>query len=355
MADRSKIEWTDATWNPLRGCSRMSEGCRYCYAEGMAARFSGEGQPFEGLTSDGKWNGSIKLVEDKLLLPLRWRRPRRVFVTSVSDPFHPAVTDAMLDKLFVVMALAPQHKFQLLTKRPERMREYTNHSCGRIADAIIRFRRERGDSDMMVVPIPHIRPGMPWWPLPNMWLGTSVENQQAADERIPHLLATPAAVRFLSCEPLLGPVDMAWALSRNRLDIAAGFHRRGHFSPGLETLRPLDWVIVGGESGPKARTMHPDWARSMRDQCAAAGVPFLFKQWGEWGDFTNAQHPHGIKGNPAVRILDGNGNAKGGGQLHNGYDWQGHGRAEMIRVGKKAAGRLLDGQEYNAFPEERHG
>lgn len=324
------IAWTDETWNPLRGCSKVSAGCANCYAEGMAARFSGPGMPFEGLTTKGHWNGTVRLVEEKLTAPLRWKRPRRVFVTSVSDPFHPSVTDEMLDRIFAVMALAQQHTFQLLTKRPERMREYLAHSCGRIADAIIKLRRERGDHGS-VVPLPHIRPGSAWWPLPNVWLGVSVEDQAAADERIPHLLATPAAVRFLSCEPLLGPVDIAWAVSWNRLNIAAGFLPRGHFAPGLEHIRPLDWVIAGGESGPKARPMHPDWARGLRDQCKAAEVPFLFKQNGEYRPTADGETwvPKCLGGDGTIFTQDGQ---------------------TMRRVGKKAAGRLLDGVLHDAFP-----
>lgn len=333
MADQRNggIVWTDHTWNVLRGCSKVSAGCTNCYAEGVAARFSGPGLPFEGLVNGRHWNGKVMLVEDKLTEPLRWTRPRMVFVTSVSDPFHQSVTDETLDRIFAVMALAPRHTFQVLTKRPERMREYLNDKA-----TAIRVCKET----VALATTDALRFGNPagtdgWWPLPNVWLGVSVEDQAAADERIPPLLETPAAVRFLSCEPLLGPVDIAWALSRNMMDIASGFQRRGHFSPGLETLRPLHWVIVGGESGPKARPMRLDWARGLRDQCAAAGVPFMLKQWGEW---TPAELVHELDGRrfremeEYVEPIDG-----------------------MYRVGKKAAGRLLDGVEHNGYPEVRRG
>jgi protein gp37 len=206
MADQRDggIAWTDETWNVLRGCSKVSDGCTNCYAEGMAARFSGPGLPFDGLIRDGRWNGTVRLVGDRLTAPLRWRRPRRVFVTSVSDPFHPSVTDDMLDRIFAVMALSPQHTFQLVTKRPERMRGYYagfHHPSAesRGFNVCAWASEEIGITDEQIAAIGSTPKG-----LPNVWLGVSVENQATADERIPHLLATPAAVRFISAEPLLG-------------------------------------------------------------------------------------------------------------------------------------------------------
>lgn len=345
--NKTKIEWTDATWNPIRGCSRVSEGCRNCYAEKVAYRFRGPGQPYEGLATKvnghAAWTGEVRFIEKHLLDPLRWKEPRRIFVNSMSDLFHENVPDEWIDRIFAVMALCPQHQFQVLTKRPARMSEYLGRACGRIADLVMKMRADRGDRGC-VGPLPNLPPGATWWPLANVWLGVSVENQAAADERIPLLLETPAAVRFISAEPLLGPVNL------NRIEVMEGEVDRsdpenpivsgycidamsgeafddeyGSLSTAPDGEVPLergiDWVIVGGESGPGARPMHPDWARSLRDQCQAAGVPFFFKQWGEWG-------PNWLN--------DENGKVPDS-------EW-------MDRMGKKAAGALLDGREWREFP-----
>ena len=324
------IEWTDETWNPIRGCSRVSEGCRNCYAETMAGRFSGPGKPFEGLVTFGggrpKWNGQIRFVEEHLLDPLKWKKPRRIFVNSMSDLFHPGVTDEMRDRIIAVMALSPRHTFQCLTKRPERMLAYLNQSCGRIADMVMRMRRERGDHSP-VAPLPHITPGAAWWPLANVWLGVSVENQAAADERIPLLLQTPAAVRFISAEPLLGAINLC-AIHRPNTDWRTFDSLRKSTLDGRASEH-LDWVICGGESGPGARPMHPDWARGLRDDCVAAGVPFFFKHFGEW--IPTLGERHGLKIHEHRQMSDGE---------------------DMARVGKKAAGHLLDGVEWHQFPEE---
>jgi protein gp37 len=287
MGENSKIEWTDATWNPIRDCTRKSEGCRNCYAEVMAARFSDPGQWGHGLAQrvalpgggiDHRWTGKVELVDSALDLPLRWRRPRRIFVNSTSDLFHEKVPDEWIDRVFAVMALAPQHTFQVLTKRPERMREYMaglggggrtdimSRAGGRLLRAAENATRNA----------PHVRYDYnARWPLPNVWLGTSVEDQATADDRIPHLLATPAAVRFLSAEPLLGPLSIAHAYTTGAaLAVLFAKLERGDVDPRGN----LHWVICGGESGPGARPMHPDWARSLRDQCQAAGVPFFMKQ-----------------------------------------------------------------------------
>ena len=366
--NKTKIEWTDSTWNPIRGCSRVSEGCRNCYAEKVAYRFSGSGQAYEGLVQVRKtvtypegtripqWNGQVQFVAKHLLDPLKWKEPRRIFVNSMSDLFHENVSDEWIDLIFGVMAHSPQHTFQILTKRPERMMAWasakdrvvtvydalvdSNIADDRKADELIC----RGQDRILK---PHPEYGYSFdcrWPLPNVWLGVSVENQAAADERIPLLLQTPAAVRFISAEPLLGPVEIS-----------------SHRYPALWTTK-LGWVIVGGESGPGARPMHPDWARSLRDQCQAAGVPFFFKQWGEWVPFNQ---PDSLYSNgPAVHYsahglvyLDGKNS------LHPGVDLLGpeglstrdldgnDGAAAMFRVGKHAAGALLDGREWRNFPE----
>jgi len=337
MGDNSKIDWTDATWNPIRGCSRCSPGCAHCYAEALAVRFCDPGQWGHGIaTRDGGWTGAIHLAEDRLTLPLRWKRPRRIFVTSISDPFHPSVSDEMLDRIFAVMTLARHHTFQLLTKRSARMRTYLDAD-----DTWLRVARAT-----VAMAVGEMRWSNPagtdgWWPLPNLWVGVSVENQGAADERIPRLLATPAARRFLSCEPLLGPLDLGCTPHPpNRLrdddDIADGVdplrYMGGH----------LDWIIAGGESGPNARPMHPDWIRDLCDQCAAAGVPFFFKQWGEWAPTSNLRGPR-----TDWVIVDRDGDIDVPDDR-----WPDDTAREvaMERVGKRAAGHLLDGREHRTFP-----
>jgi len=333
MADKTKIEWSDATWNPIRGCTRVSEGCRNCYAEVMAARFSDPGQWGHGLarrvtlpggSTDHRWTGKVQFIEDKLDQPLRWRKPRRIFVNSTSDLFHESVPDEWIDRVFAVMALAPQHTFQVLTKRPERMGAYlTAHDVGH------RWSCEADQIAHDGMPLVSIEDAVEWTErgLPNVWLGTSVEDQAAADERIPHLLATPAAVRFVSAEPLLGPVDLDGIQSEDAGFYAlTGVRSDGVGPSGFSQGPALDWVIVGGESGPGARPMHPAWARSLRDQCQAAGVAYFFKQWGEYSpekprERASPDHYFGGRG------------------------------PSMFRVGKIDAGRLLDGMEWNQMPE----
>ena len=260
--DKTKIAWTDATWNPLRGCSRVSAGCEHCYAEGQAHRFSGPGLAFEGLTVAGpkgpRWTGKIKLVPEKLAEPLHWRKPRRIFVNSMSDLFHENVPDEYIDRVFAAMSQAWHHTFQVLTKRPERMRNW--FTCADRHLATTRCFRNFTDYTEPVGP----------WPLPNVHLGVSVENQAAADERIPLLLETPAAVRFVSAEPLLGAVNIC--------AVPDSACRPAMFSALYSPLGDLDWIIVGGESGPGARPMNEDWVRSIRDQCVEAGVAFFYKQ-----------------------------------------------------------------------------
>lgn len=219
MSDGTKIEWTDATWNPVRGCTKISPGCAHCYAETFAERFRGvEGHPYEQ-------GFDLRLVPEKLTDPFLWPSRRRVFVNSMSDLFHADVPDDYILRVARVMQAANWHTYQVLTKRSERMAEMLRTT--------LRFAAE----------------------LPHIWWGVSVENRRHGLPRIDHLHSAPAAVRFLSVEPLLedlGEVDLT------------GIH----------------WMIVGGESGPGARPMHPDWVRSLRDQCRAAGVDFFFKQWG---------------------------------------------------------------------------
>lgn len=271
MAENTGIEWTNATWNPTVGCSVLSAGCTNCYAMRMAGRLEMMGSEiYRGHTIKTKaghvWNGKVGASNHgQMIKPLSWKTPRRIFVNSMSDLFHEDMPEDVIDQVFAVMALCPQHTFQVLTKRSARMLEYMSDR-----DVVRRW--------VDHAPARPANPNVQWQrPLRNVWLGVSVEDQTRADERIPHLLATPAAIRFLSCEPLLGSVNIAWALG-HPIEIAAGFLKRGHFSPGMETLRHLDWAIVGGESGPKHRPMKAEWARLLRDQCANAGVAFFFKQ-----------------------------------------------------------------------------
>ncbi len=240
MSSQSTIEWTDATWNPVTGCTKVSPGCAHCYAETFAERFRGvPGHPYEQ-------GFDLKLWTERLELPLRWKKPRMIFANSMSDLFHEDVPDAFILKVFGTMLRADWHVFQVLTKRPERAVEMSSR--------------------------------LPW--PNNVWMGTSVENQRFTS-RVDQLRMTGARTKFLSCEPLLGPLVL--------------------------NFDGIDWVIAGGESGPGARVMRPEWVRSIRDQCSTAAVPFFFKQWGAYND--------------------------GG-----------------VRVGKSKAGRLLDGETFDQFP-----
>lgn len=362
MADRTTIQWTDATWNPIAGCNRVSEGCRHCYAERLAAR----GLPgFEGLarfvdhsdgTREARWTGAVTVREHLMDQPLRWRRPRRIFVNSVSDLFHDAVPDEVIDRIFTVMALAPQHTFQILTKRPERMRRYlAEDRRGAWADAWAPGTLRLSRHEIMARLSPRATPDQRWlynaerilWPLPNVQLGVSVEDQVTADTRIPYLLDTPAAIRFASYEPALGPIDWRQQPDRDHWRDWLTGDSKGYLT-NYSGLPRIDLVIMGGESGPNARPMHPDWARQTRDQCTAAGVPFLFKQWGEWAPSPNGNVISFAGGsvNPDIAWPDGT-IAWGDKEDHGG-----HGQA-LNRVGRRAAGRLLDGVEHNGMPEVR--
>lgn len=286
----TNIQWTDEVWNPTTGCTRDSSGCDNCYAVTMTKRLEAMGQEkYSGLVNIGKnhFNGVLKCHEDVLLKPLSWRKPKRIFVNSMSDLFHKEVPFEFIDKVFAVMALCPQHTFQVLTKRPERMAEYFHTYNGGPAFSedqeqqlahyfpavMVEDLCNGGESTTM-----RQLPG--WWGRlnkvkdfviaapPNVWLGTSCENQETADERIPHLLRCPAAVRFLSCEPLLAEISLFTAL----------WETEGVFNP--VPLNGIHWVITGGESGPNARHCTIGHIRSLVKQCKAAGVPVFVKQLG---------------------------------------------------------------------------
>lgn len=278
------IAWTEETWNPIRGCSRVSEGCRHCYAETMAARFSGPGQPYEGLArstpSGPRWTGKVRLVEEHLADPLRWKRPRRIFVNSMSDLFHEALSNEQIAAIFGVMAAAPQHTFQVLTKRAKRMREWFAWAAAQVNGARV-----------MCVQAAEAKLGRrvfglgAAWPLPSVWLGVSVEDQATADERIPLLLETPAAVRWVSYEPALGPVDLGPWLGEQGYESnspAGWVPKEAHLDWIGPTDAHLDWIVIGGESGPGARARPFDvaWARATIAACRAAAVKVFFKQAG---------------------------------------------------------------------------
>jgi protein gp37 len=332
MAANSAIEWTDATWNPTRGCSMVSEGCANCYAMKVAHRFRGPGLPYEGLTSalSGKWNGKVALVHDMLGEPLRWRKPRRIFVDSMSDLFHEKVPFEFIDKVFAVMAACPQHTFQILTKRPERMAKFYNRKSiplDAFCDALNAVAKAKPGTTGKGFNVDGS------WRLDHVWIGTSVENQAAAEERIPHLLRCPAAVRFLSCEPLLEAVDLRQWLG----SVLPSVHCQSN-----DCIDGVGLVISGGESGKGARPAHLNWFRDLRDQCEAAGVAYFFKQHGEWAAQDVSSGPIIVSGNGSkLRVIGIDG--KEASPQNGPY-------CLTAKVGKKAAGRLLDGVTHDAMP-----
>lgn len=297
MSDNSSIEWTDATWNPVTGCTEVSPGCDHCYAKTFAERWRGTpGHHFEQ-------GFDVVLRPERLDQPLRWKKPRRVFVNSMSDLFHDSVPDLFITRVFEIMEQASEHTFQVLTKRHARMRSFVRRRELDKQEYAAKF-DHCPTEEMRNSPAAECARRRAASPPANIWLGVSVENQQWADIRIPALLDTPAAVRWISAEPLLGPVDLDGHLPYD--DQCDGL------------IRGVDWVVAGGESGPGSRPMHPDWARGLRDQCTSASVPFFFKQWGNWvpdGDSPDLSNNH-----------------------------------SMIRVPKKAAGRLLDGRTWDEYP-----
>ena len=320
MSENTKIEWATHTFNPWEGCQKTgSPGCALCYAEARNARFGGgvavnwgPGAP-RRRTSVANWRKPLAWNANHDAFFAEHGHRQRVFCASLADVFDNAVPVEWRAELLQLIDLTPNLDWLLLTKR-----------IGNVVPMLKDIRRAVDGAYSIDL-----------WPRPNIWLGATIVNQEEADRDIPKLLAVPAAKRFLSMEPLLGPVDIRWALS-HPIVIAAGFLERGRFAPGLETLRRLDWVIVGGESGHGARPMHPDWARSLRDQCKAAAVPFLFKQWGEWSP-ESGHHTQ-----KCVVMADGE-VLTGSNVLSRPYE---DGEI-MFRVGKKAAGRLLDGREWN--------
>lgn len=309
MSASTRIEWTETTWNPVTGCDRVSPGCDNCYALTLAKRLKAMGSAKYQNDGAPRTSGpGFAATEhpDTLTEPLGWRNPRKVFVNSMSDLFHEAIGSEFVARVFAVMALTQRHTYQVLTKRHGRMRtlltsqdfreavaEHATDLIGNTPPHTGRWRIQADGSTWSVTPTGNGNLWSPPWPLPNVWLGVSVEDQRWASIRIPHLVDTPAAVRFLSCEPLLGPLDLARVeIVKPEPPYNPGVWLdalRGHYiGPDDVTDDRIHWVIVGGESGPGARPMHPGWARSLRDQCQAAGVAFHFKQAGsvlahQWG------------------------------------------------------------------------
>lgn len=306
---RTKIEWASHVWNPIVGCSIVSPGCTNCYAMAMAARIEAAGTSgprpshYAGTTrnvnGNAVWTGKVELAPVHILTaPLHWKKPRRIFVNSMGDLFHEAVAEEWIDAVFAVMRQCRQHSFQVLTKRSRRMQDYL------IA---------RADHRAIVQS-------------PNVWLGTSVERQQEADERrrALHKVAEAGWMTWVSYEPALGPVD--WS--------------------GWEFIR---WLVSGGESGPNARPSHPDWHRSARDWCKQNGIPYFFKQWGGWREpkeYEGYDTSKGRAGKPPAFIVGADGSVHCFASRYIGDDFK-----VMIRVGKQSAGRVLDGMVYNGFPE----
>lgn len=325
MAEHTKIEWCDHTFNPWEGCTKVSPGCKNCYAAARNRRFAGgenwgPGAP-RRRTSEANWKQPLRWDREAAQAITRAiatgspfpRRPR-VFCASLADWLDYEVPVAWRVDLLTLIALTPNLDWLLLTKRPESWSARLHEAMGAGSNVAANWLNLRAPS--------------------NVWVGTTVEDQARAEERIPQLLAIPARVRFLSCEPLLEEVNLDFGAPRHRT--FDSYHAEIH------------WVICGGESGPGARPMHPAWARSLRDQCAASGVPFFFKQWGEWfpgyrDDCFEFDCSHGVPEGFPSRF-----NVQAFPPEANG-EYQ-----EMGRIGKKAAGRTLDGVQHNAFPEVRH-
>lgn len=330
----TKIEWAEETWNPIVGCSRVSDGCRNCYAERVAHRFRHLPKYTAVTKPEGGWNNQMFFDEKALLMPLSWKKPRRIFVNSMGDLFHENVPFAEIDKVFAIMALCPQHHFIILTKRPKRMRVYMANAD--VAAGAARWAAHYWGGEDPDAAYEQVFADMQK-PLPNVWLGVSVEDQSSAVDRIPYLLDTPAAVRFISAEPLLGEVDLTdlRTFEYDKPGDINCFNGRCYwpsakgFEDSINSIArytgKLDWVIVGGESGQGARPMHPDWARKIRDDCEAANVPFFFKQWG-------------------LRFPSGQ-------MMADGRVWNVLNENAFCNLAPKMGGNFLDGKKHLEYPK----
>lgn len=347
MGAKTGIEWTDSTWNPLLGCQRVSPGCVNCYAESLSGGRLSNQVGYRDVVAGGRWNGESAFAgPDRLLDPVRWSRGRRIFVCSMSDLFFAQHKVEHVAEVFAVMAASPHQTFQVLTKRADRMH-------GMLADPAV---SGSGLRALALEAARRLHEGTPMkahaaafdraiarielhWPLRNVWVGVSAESQEWLDKRLPHLMDTPAAVRFLSCEPLVGPITLP---------------------PEALLEGGVDWVIAGGESGNGSRPMHPAWARELRDQCTAAGVAFHLKQWGEWSPARSA-----IERDPEMHGGFAFDSASGGrtsssvlpapGKVGHRYALLDGGQV-MEKIGKKDSDgnvrRTLDGRTWSEWPEE---
>ncbi|MBS0219179.1 MAG: phage Gp37/Gp68 family protein [Proteobacteria bacterium] len=372
------IEWTDATWNPVAGCSIVSPGCTNCYAMRMAARIEAIDEKYRrvtqyrGLTKrvngNPVWTGKVAVAWHNIDVPIRWRKPRRIFVNSMSDLFHeglPITEIATIYGTAIAAVHLRKHTLQILTKRADRMRELLhNEEFWEIANATAEslvlehtdpLNRRRDDARATCEDY------WPDKPPPGIWLGVSAERQQEAEQRIPHLLGTPAAKRFISAEPLLGPLRLDRLIRETEHGAYVDDSLTGFRSSGIGGSHGsrLDWVITGGESGPGARPMHPDWVRSLRDQCDGANVPFFFKQWGEYLPVGQILPGFGkVHGATAVKPgrmkLHYGGTAKQAPKhafAEHGVEFATAAKGGLtFRVGKKRAGAVLDGYEHREMP-----
>lgn len=385
MADKTHIEWTDATWNPITGCKVVSPGCTNCYAMKLAGTRLQHHPSRKGLTVDTKagpvWTGEVRFNEQWLADPLRWKKPRQIFVCAHADLFGENVPFEWVDRVFGVMALASWHTYQILTKRPDRMREYMRGRRRKLAQHMVDEYLSKPDGTVgragravhAAWPVKSVgdlaQPdavAMATWPLPNVWLGVSAEDQQRWDERVPELMWTPAAKRFVSIEPMLGPIktDVIEVLGGDAelYPLAWTTDCIDQNDDPVADIPPLDLIILGGENGP--RPMHPDWARQVRDACAAEGVPFFFKQWGSWKEAFHDQD------GPKVDVVDADDDAadsvmaifacretafvSADGQTFRGHHHnlpEGAAWRLVVKAPKGENGRLLDGVEHNGMPE----
>lgn len=307
--NKTSIEWTDYTWNPVTGCDKISAGCRSCYAETLANRFWG----------DRKFT-DVQIHHERLMEPvnsLKKLKGKKVFVCDVSDLFHDDVPFEFIGAVLAIMLMMPETIFQVLTKRPKRAVEFFNWL------KLVTHPITGEQLDMRVVK-----------EVKNIWIGVSCENQEQADKRIPLLLQIPAAVRFLSCEPLIGPIDLTVIAPESKGGIIGSTNcltgEENAFTHAIDIHSKVDWVICGGESGHQARPMHPEWVRSLRDQCAAANVPFFFKQWGEYAPLRECSM-HDVRKLKRAIVSD-------------PYEHM------VFRIGKSKSGNLLDSKQHLNFP-----
>jgi len=334
----NKIGWLNIpgykgeTWNPIIGCTKVSEGCQNCWAEIMANRLSGmphTKENYSKVITDGKWNGKTALCFNQLDKPLKWKKPRAIAVCLEGDLFHESVTNSQINTVFSIMSDCDQHIYILLTKRPDRIVQFydwkkRNHSIS-------------------------------WQPKNNIWFGVTVENQEQANKRIPILLSIPAAKRFVSIEPMLGKVNLNNIAKYNSNGICICYYQvlEPIKNCGDSNRPALDWVICGGESGSKARPMHPDWVRSLRNQCTAAEVPFFFKQWGEYKEGSEFSKTcfNAIVFNDGSYVQDYSTDLDVKLKSMTREKWNTMHPAVMARVGRKNAGCELDGNTYHEFPK----